>query len=256
MDTLKHVVITGASSGLGAALAIRYAAPDIRLSLLGRHQGRLADIATAARNKGARVTTACVDVTDRTEMEKTLIAWDDEQPVDLAIANAGTSAGTGSGQETLDQINKIFSVNVSGVFNTIAPLQSRMIARRAGHLAIMSSLASFHAFGGAPAYCASKAAVRFYGEGLQEALPLHGITVSVICPGFVDTPMTERNPFPMPLLMTSDKAAQIIYSGLQRRAKRIAFPFRIYFAVRALNLLPSWLIAHFTADKKKPTSET
>jgi short-subunit dehydrogenase len=251
MSTPKHIVITGASSGLGAALATLYAAPGIRLSLMGRQEERLAAVATAAQNKGAQVATAYVDVTDRAEMEKTLLAWDYELAVDLVIANAGTSAGTGDGQETLEQINQIFAVNVGGVFNTITPLQSRMISRRAGHIAIMSSLASFHGFAGAPAYCASKAAVRVYGEGLQAALAPHAVAVSVICPGFIATPMTERNPFPMPLLMTAEKAAQIIQAGLQRRARRVAFPYRLYAVVRMLDILPGWLVTRLTADKKK-----
>lgn len=231
----RRILITGASSGIGAALARLYAAPGTTLLLTGRDPGRLAAMAADCAGKGATVETATTDVTDRDALAAWLLAQDDITPIDLAVANAGISAGTGGGGETEAQARAIFATNLDGVLNTIHPLVPRMQARRRGQLALMASLAGFRGLPGAPAYCASKAAVRIYGEALRGDLAPHGVGVSVICPGFVRTPMTDVNRFPMPFLMDADRAARIIRRGLARNHARIAFPLGTY----AL----SWLIA-------------
>lgn len=235
----QHVVITGASSGIGAALALGYAAQGVHLSLSGRDTGRLEEIADQCRFKGATVAEKIIDVTDRPAMHQWLEEIDTARPVDVVIANAGISAGMGGGNsETAEQVRKLFDTNVNGVLNTIDPLLPRMAARRAGHIALMSSLAAFRGWPGAPAYCATKAAVRSYGEGLRGALSRSGIKVHVICPGFVKSRMTAVNTFPMPFLMETDKAAQIIITGIQKNRGRIAFPFIAYSAVWLVNALP------------------
>ena len=155
-----------------------------------------------------------------------MAAWiegaDRQAPLDLVIANAGVSGSQlPPGPE---RTRAIFRVNLDGVLNTIEPAQAVMLARGRGHLALMSSLASFRGFPNAPAYCSSKAAVRVLGEGLRGRLGQSGIVVSVICPGFVATPMTADNRFSMPLLMSPDRAAAIIERGLARGKARIAFP--------------------------------
>lgn len=169
-------------------------------------------------------------------------AWiaeaDTAAPLDLVIANAGVSAGTGGGGETEAQARRIFDVNVGGVINTVMPAIERMRLRARGQIAIMASLAAFRGFPGAPAYCASKAAVRVWGEALRGHLRGAGIGVSVICPGYVKSPMTAVNAFPMPLLMEAERAARIIRHGLERDRARIAFPWRLYAAVRLLSVLP------------------
>lgn len=234
----RSILITGASSGLGAALARLYAAPGTTLVLTGRDLGRLDAVAADCRAKGAAVRSATVDVTDRAFMAEWLLAVDTATPVDLVVANAGISAGTGQGGESEDQVRGIFATNLNGLLNTVLPLIPRMRARRRGQIALMSSLASFRGFPGAPAYCASKAAVRVYGEGLRGELAPSGIGVSVICPGFVRTPMTDVNPFPMPFLMDADRAAVIVRKGLARNRSRIAFPWPTYLAVRLLAGMP------------------
>jgi short-subunit dehydrogenase len=119
----------------------------------------------------------------------------------------------------------------------VLPLLPAMGKRGRGQIALMSSLASFRGFPGAPAYCASKAAVRIWGEALRGDLWEAGIRVTVICPGYVVSPMTARNQFYMPLLMNTDRAARIIKRGLARERARIAFPWRIYFGAWLLGLL-------------------
>jgi short-subunit dehydrogenase len=234
----KSILITGASSGLGAALARGYAAPGVNLALSGRDTGRLEAVAADCLAAGAEARYQAIDVLDTAALAAWIEDADDRAPLDLVIANAGISAGTGGVQESDAQTRRIMAVNVDGVIGTVLPAVARMRPRRRGQIAIMSSLASFRGFPGAPAYSASKAAVRIWGEALRGDLRGTGIAVSVICPGYVETPMTAVNDFPMPFLMSAEKAVNIIRKGLARDRARIAFPWPTYAAVRILAGLP------------------
>ena len=242
MPPPRSLLLTGASSGIGRALAIAYAAPGVTLALNGRDPARLESVARDCRARGAVVETRRLDVTDAAAMAAWVEDADTMAPLDLVIANAGISAGTGGGGEAAEQVRRIFAVNVDGVINTVLPALPAMRARRRGQVAIMSSLASFVGFPGAPAYCASKAAVRVWGESLRGWLAPEDVRVSVICPGFVDSPMTAVNRFRMPFLMTADRAAAIIIGGLAADRPRIAFPWPMQAAVRLMAALPPGLI--------------
>ncbi|MGH6621877.1 MAG: SDR family NAD(P)-dependent oxidoreductase [Alphaproteobacteria bacterium] len=237
----RSILITGASSGIGEALALAYAAPGISLFLSGRDERRLAAIADACRARSAAVEASAVSVTDRAAMESWLLAADGRHPLDLVIANAGISGGTSGKGEGAEQTRRIFDINVTGLLNTVLPAIPRMQQCGHGQIALMSSAASFRGMPGAPAYSASKAAVRAYGEALRGALAPSGIRVSVICPGFVRSRMTDANPFPMPLLMDAGRAARIIRRGLERDKGRIAFPWPTYFAAWLMGALPPGL---------------
>jgi short-subunit dehydrogenase len=231
-------LITGASSGLGAALALCYAGPGVTLALGGRNVGRLEAVADDCRARGAAVTTRHLDVLHRVAMADWIARADALAPLDLVIANAGVGGGTGGGGESAAQTHQILSVNVTGLTNTVLPAVDAMRPRARGQIAIVSSLAAFRGFPGAPAYCASKAAARVWGESLRGYLGRDGLCVSVICPGYVKTRMTADNDFPMPLLMDADRAAARIARGLARNRGRIAFPRRLYALLWLLNLLP------------------
>ncbi|WP_448205537.1 SDR family NAD(P)-dependent oxidoreductase [Azospirillum sp. sgz302134] len=237
----RSIVITGASSGIGEELAYVYAATGAALALTGRDAARLGAVAERCRALGATVESAVLDAADRDAMSGWLAAVDRRAPVDLVIANAGISAGTGHGTESEEQARRIFQVNLDGVLNTIHPLLPAMQTRRRGQIALMASLASFRGMPGAPAYCASKAAVRVYGESLRGDLAGQGIGVSVICPGFVKSRMTAVNRFPMPFLMDTDRAARVIRRGLARNKARISFPWPMAAAVWLLAALPPGL---------------
>lgn len=236
------LLLTGASSGIGAALARAYAAPGRFLALTARDLARLEEVAVACRAAGAEVETAILDVTARESVAAWIEEIDRDRPLDLVIANAGVSAGTGRGGESAEQTRRILATNIDGVVNTVLPALPRMQARRRGQIAIVSSLAGFRGFPGAPAYCASKAAVRIWGEALRGELRPQGIGVSVICPGYIATPMTAVNRFPMPFLMDVDRAAQIILRGLAHNRARIAFPWPMYALVRLVAALPPGLL--------------
>ena len=243
MKDPRSILITGASSGIGAALARAYAGPGVALALTGRHGDRLEAIAEHCAKQGASVTTGLLDVTERAALADWIAGVDAAQPLDLVIANAGISGGTdkAGGGEGADQVRRIFAVNLDGVVNTVIPALAPMRSRRRGQIAVLASLAGFRGFPGAPAYCASKAAVKTWGESLRGSLRGDGIEVSVICPGFVRSPMTDVNPFPMPLLMEADDAAALIVRRLARNQGRIAFPWPMYLLVWLISALPSWL---------------
>jgi short-subunit dehydrogenase len=232
------ILITGASSGIGESLALRYAARGISLALTGRDPARLEGVAEACRAKGATVLADAVDTTDAAAMQRFVDAAEGFAALELIIANAGISGGSGFAGESPEQARRIFAVNLDGVLNTVLPALAFLRQRRRGQVALMSSLASFRGFPGAPAYCASKAAVRVWGEGLRPLLAAEGIGVSVICPGFVTSRMTQGNSFPMPFLMDSARAARIIAEGLTADRARIAFPLPMRLATWMLAALP------------------
>ncbi|MEQ8396838.1 SDR family NAD(P)-dependent oxidoreductase [Thalassobaculum sp.] len=238
------ILITGASSGIGAALALEYAAPGITLHLGARNSERLEAIAIAARAAGATVRPMAVDVTDAEAVRRWVVAADESTPLDLVIANAGISAGTAglAGAEPTEQVRAVFATNVDGVLNTIQPILPRMTSRGSGQLALVASLAGYRGMPSAPSYCASKAAVKVFGEALRGSIHASGVRVSVVCPGYVRTPMTDVNDFPMPFLMDADKAARVIRRGLAGDKARIAFPWPLAAAVWLLQALPpAWI---------------
>ena len=236
------LLLTGASSGLGAALARAYARPGATLFLSGRDGPRLEAVAGACRELGAEVLATLLDVTDQDATAAWVAGSERHRPLDLVIANAGISAGTHGGGESAAQVRAIFAVNLDGVVNTVMPATAPMRQRGRGRIALMSSLAGFRGFPGAPAYCASKAAVRVWGEALRGELAAEGVAVTVICPGFIVTPMTAVNRFKMPFLMTADAAALRIRRGLDHDRGRIAFPWPMHVAARLAACLPGALM--------------
>lgn len=243
MKNPTAILITGGSSGIGEALAYTYAAPGVTLYLSGRDAARLEAVAHACRARGADVHTALVDVTDQAGMARWIESALARGGLDLVIANAGISGGTAGRPdgEPLTEARLIFDVNLTGVLNTIDPVLPAMLAARKGQIALISSLAGFRGWPGAPAYSASKGAVRFYGEALRGALKRTGVQVNVICPGFIESRMTAVNDFPMPFLMSSARAATYIAKKLAADKGRIAFPLPVHFFAWFFSILPdSW----------------
>ncbi|TVQ84251.1 MAG: SDR family NAD(P)-dependent oxidoreductase [Micavibrio sp.] len=232
----RNILITGASGGIGAALAAKFAAPKVTLLLTGRDKKRLQNTADACHARQAEVHTATADVTDKATMEALIAEWDKNFPVDLVIANAGISKkGT---EEDRESVENVLNVNLNGVINTVYPLIPAMKQRRTGHIAVMSSLAGFRGMPTAVSYSTSKNAVRALGDALRPELKEHGINVTVICPGFIRTPLTDENPFPMPFLMEPERAAARIARGLEKGKRRIAFPWQMALCSQIFACLP------------------
>ena len=242
MKTFSSIVLTGASSGIGEALALDYAGPGVALALTGRDAERLETVAAGCRAKGATVLAETIDVTDRERLLPWLTAFDEAHPVDLVLANAGISIDKdNSSLDDFSIIRKTLDVNINGVLNTVEPLLGPMIARKRGQIGIVSSLAGFIGLPYSASYNASKAAVRVWGESIRYVLKKDGIGVSVICPGFVVSRITADAPFPMPFMMTASRASSIIRRGLAANKPRIAFPIGTKAGVWLGSVLPgSW----------------
>jgi len=239
MKNPKTILITGASSGIGQELAMLYAERGVLLLLTGRNEQRLSDVQAMCRKRGAEVKVSTAAVTKREDIARDILAWDDAHPIDLLIANAGMSGGHGKiGDETEKILRDIMATNVDGIFNTVNPLIDRMRARKKGQIGLMSSIAGFRGLPSAPAYSVSKNAVRAYGEALRPLLQKDGVEVSVICPGFIKTPLTDKNDFAMPFLMPVEKAARIIKRGLEGNRAVIAFPWQMRLLILAITALP------------------
>ncbi|MHA1597367.1 MAG: SDR family NAD(P)-dependent oxidoreductase [Alphaproteobacteria bacterium] len=238
MHDPSSILITGASSGIGAALAREYAAPGMFLALSGRNDDRLQAVAEKCRRAGATVTAETIDAADMSAMQDWCERTDDDHPLDLVIANAGISGGGDMGAAAT---RDIFAVNMAGVLNTVQPIIGRMQERRRGQIALMGSLAGFYGMSSAPAYSASKVMVKAWGEALRGRLSADGIGVTVICPGFVESRITAENTFKMPMLMQASRAARIIRKGLRHNPATLAFPRALAFAVRLIGLLPTGL---------------
>lgn len=240
MTPHKTILITGASSGIGRALAELYASSGVTLLLTGRDAARMEEAAVACREKGAQVDITLVDVTDREAFEKQVLAWDDAHPINLVIANAGISGGMGKNNVEAEALfREVLRVNLDGTFNTVNPLIPRMQARKQGQIALMSSIAGLkRGLPSAVAYSVAKNAVRAYGEALRPLLKPDGISVNVICPGFIKTPLTAVNRFPMPFIIDTQTAAAKIKQGLERDKPVIAFPWQMRVFMEIAGALP------------------
>ncbi len=238
------IVITGASSGIGAALARAYAHDGAELALAGRDRARLESLATECRGHGAAdVRIAALDVRDRQAMRLWLEGVVADQPIDLLIAGAGLLTGTppDAPVEPADDAYRVMETNVLGVLNTVQPVLPSMIARRAGQIVLVSSIAGFTPVADMPSYAASKAALVSYGLSLRAALAPRGIRVSVVCPGFVATAMTDQITGDKPFMIAAEDAARRIRSGLARDRAVIAFPFLFAAMTRLGGMLPDAL---------------
>jgi short-subunit dehydrogenase len=241
----KHIVITGASSGLGAALARAYAKPGVEMTLSGRHEERLTQVAAECGTAGADVSVVLCDVTDVSSMAAWLKSADRKRPIDIVIANAGVggrAALAPAEGETVAAAHVIFATNTLGVVNTVTPVLPSFVARRRGHFVIISSLAGLLGLPHSPAYCGSKAAVRTYAEGLRRLVRPCGVGVTIVNPGFVDTPMSRSLPKPGPQTWTAERAAAAIVDAIHRGAPEFSFPWSLRAAILATRFLPARLV--------------
>lgn len=239
--SFQSIFITGASSGIGAALAKAYAQKGVTLFLCGRNEQRLEKTATLCREKGATVHTFIFDVTNADEARNAVHQANALQPLDLLIANAGVSGGMLAATENTNATATILQTNIFGVVNTVLPAIDLFKFKGAGQIVLMSSMAGYRGLSSCPAYSASKNCVKAWGEALRGRLQKNNIKVNIICPGFIKTPLTDANTFAMPFLMEADKAARIIQRGIAKNKPVIAFPCVMAFAAWFASILPSFI---------------
>jgi short-subunit dehydrogenase len=240
----ENIVITGASSGIGCSLSLAYAESGVSLALFGRNPTRLSEVAAKCRERGAAVRQFVADVTDEAIMREALLAFDHEHPVSLLIVSAGITSGVvlNGAPETVRTSLEVMRVNYDGALCTINPILPAMKARGRGHIAIIGSLAARPALPSSPAYSASKAALETYAYALAGSLRGSGVTVSIISPGYIESPMTDQVVGPKPFLMTADKAASIIKRELARKKLVIRFPWPLAWSATVAGLLPPWIL--------------
>jgi len=250
-------VITGASSGIGWWLAKTLASQQCKVGLIARRKEKLDELAAEIRQAGGTAAVAVADVAERQQTVDAIgVVRNELGPVDLLIANSGVARATPLEPLETEQVVHMIRVNLFGVIHAIDAVLPEMLQRGRGHLAAMSSLGAYKGFPGESGYCASKAGINVYMEGLRIQVRRRGIAVTTICPGFVRTPMTQETPFPtpQPWLMEPDRAARLIIRAIRRRRKVYNFPWQTTLLTRFTRWLPDWILARALAghDGKPP----
>jgi NADP-dependent 3-hydroxy acid dehydrogenase YdfG len=241
-----RIFLTGASAGIGEALATAYAGPGVTLGLVARRADRLGALAEKLKATGCRVIPYTADVTDAAEMKRTALAFCEAAGgVDLAIANAGIGLSDKLADGDASGLAEMFRVNVVGVANTLLPLIPKMMAQRSGHIVTIGSVAGFRGLPGKAGYSATKSAVKTLMDGYRSSLAPHGIRVTTICPGFVESELTARNKYPMPFIIPAAKAAGLIRRAVARDAKTYIFPWQMRLLVPLFSLVPDRLMSSY-----------
>ncbi len=233
-NTGMNTLITGASSGIGEAIARECAARGDRLFLCGRNAQRLSSVADACRAAGAMVDSRVVDVTDESSMRQWIRDCDAAAPLERVFANAGVATG----EETETNVRTTFAINVGGCVNTVLPAIEAFRNRGRGQIVVTASIAGYGPLRSCPSYSATKSCVKTWALALRGFLRKENIRVSVVCPGFIRSRLTDRNTCPMPFFMEADKAARTILRRADRDVGLIAFPWPMRFATWALSILP------------------
>ncbi len=247
------VIVTGASSGIGRALALQLGARGYRVGLIARRRDEIEAAAGTIVAAGGTAASAAADVGDRIALRAAIAAIETRLgPADVMVANAGFGAPTRLDPLNTQEVEQTIRVNLLGVIYSIEAVLPRMIARRSGHLLAVSSLGAFKGLPGESAYCASKAAVNAYMEGLRIALRAKGVVVTTVCPGFVATPMTPMDSA-MPFLMSADEAGRRIARLIDRRRGGMArFPWRMSLLMSVIARLPDAIVGRLVRTEPDP----
>ncbi|MFN3853759.1 MAG: SDR family NAD(P)-dependent oxidoreductase [Phreatobacter sp.] len=253
-DAGRHVVITGASRGIGRALALHYATAGTHLTLMARSADLLEEVAALCRAQGATVDVRIADTTDASAMAQAIREAQARAGLDLLIANAGiggAQAMAGPAGEHPDAARAIAHVNFVGVVNTIAPAIAGMAQKGRGRIVIVGSVAGLVPLPSSPVYSAAKAGIRAYGIALDRLLRASGVRVTVVSPGFVETAMSASLSMARPFLVSADAAARIIASGVDRGRREIVFPWQIRSAAWFMRLLPDRLLVRIVERSQR-----
>lgn len=246
-------VVTGASSGIGRALAKELAAHGCTLGLVARREAELLSLAEEIRAAGGTAAHAVADVGDPVQLTAAIAAIRTALgPIQLLIANAGVGKETALDPVNVADVEAMVRVNLLGVVYSFAAVMPEMLSNRSGHLVAISSLAAFRGLPGESAYCASKAAVNVYLDGLRIHLRNSGVKVTTVCPGFVTTAMTAHNTFAMPGLVSAEVAARRIVRAIRAGKKVYSFPLRLELLIKLSRWLPDWLMQRVMPEPNAP----
>ena len=232
----KIAWITGSSTGIGRALAERLVRDGYRVAVSARSEEGLATIAASHPGK---VGVYPLDVTQPDAVKQVFERIESEMgPVDLAVFAAGSYTRDYAEDFDSARTRQMFELNVLATASCLETVMPAMIARRRGHIAVVASVSGYVGLPGAATYGATKAALNVMCEALYPELERHGVKMTIINPGFVDTPLTKKNDFPMPFLISSEEAADTIAKGLEKGKFEIIFPWKMALAIRFLHALP------------------
>ncbi len=254
----RAVLVTGASSGIGAHLARELARRGARVGLLARREDRLRELADEIAEAGGSAAWAEADVTRAEELGGALDRLAEELGGDdVVVANAGYGRPEPPHKLRPGRALQMYDTNLFGMLRTIDWALPRFLARRAGHLVGVASVAGFLGMTNSASYCGSKAAMRIHLQSLRVSLRPYGIAVTTICPGFVKSELTDKNDFPMPFLWETDRAARKIADAIERRRGEVVFPWQVKLVlILATRLVPTALVERLMTPRKARQLET
>jgi short-subunit dehydrogenase len=243
MTQFKKILITGASTGIGRQLALDYGKQGAALWLLARSEEKLVALAEAIRQSGGEATVLVCNATIEADL---LAAFDAAQSssggFDLVIANAGWGGKMKyPGENNIKVLNQVIDLNFRASTQTLEYFARHMVIAKHGHLVGVTSIAGFRGLPSSAAYSATKGALISYLESLRFSVQPFGVKVTDVRPGFVRTPMTEKNQIPMPFLMDVDQASRKIIMALERGRKRFTFPWQMAIFVHVVKALPDFI---------------
>lgn len=238
----KTILITGASTGIGKALGEKLLAENCNLVLTARQDGKIEEWVSNYKKCKAEILILKNDVTDKKNVaisyQKAINKFGN---IDIAILNSGIGKSITPERFNSQAAEDIMNTNFLGVVYWIEQLLPEMMKRKKGIIAPVSSLADNRGYSGSGFYCASKSALSIFAEGLSTDLKKYGIKVLTIKPGFVKTPMTDRNKFKMPFMISDEKSADYIITGIEKEKAIIQFPFPAVLGAKIIGLLPNWI---------------
>ncbi|TNE98722.1 MAG: SDR family NAD(P)-dependent oxidoreductase [Deltaproteobacteria bacterium] len=233
----KSIFITGGTTGIGFDLARLYLEEGCRVAVTGRS---LSKLPSGAREKYPNLVAYELDVQDKEGMENAINDFA-KSGLDVVVANAGRSVGEKNDIPDFVGGSDVIQTNVQGVLNTFGPSLKIMIPQRSGQIVGIASVAAFVGLPGASFYCASKAAVEKMMETWAIDLKQFNVASTCICPGFIDTPLTQQNKHPMPFIMPAEKGARLIKNAIDKRKSLYIFPWQMKCVITILNKMPRWL---------------
>ncbi|HJO94107.1 MAG TPA: SDR family NAD(P)-dependent oxidoreductase [Victivallales bacterium] len=235
----QHIFITGASQGIGRALAVRLSEENVILTLIARNKNKLIEVSKRCSDKGAIVNIHSADICDYTKLQEFILESDEKQNIDLMILAAGiTSTVNDSKFEEWNLAKNVLETNlisqIAGA-NVILPVMQK---RREGHIVFLSSLTVYSPMAYTPAYCASKSGIKAYAESVRQYFKNDNVHISITLPGFVKTNMSDQFYRPKPFMITAEKAAEIIAKGIDKKKAYISFPFLLDMWLKLQVLFP------------------
>ena len=252
----KVILITGASTGIGKEMAKMLAEENCSLALLARRGELLDELAGQIKTKHSNIKTYVCDVAKPGEVKKVITeVRENFKNIDIAILNAGIGSKSSAEDYKYENAKNTFDVNVLGIVNCVENLLPDFIERKEGMIVGVSSLADSRGWQGSGFYCASKAAATLLLENLRVELKPFNVKVITVKPGFVETPMTAKNKFPMPFLMSAEKAAKIIIDGIKKEKRIIQFPLPTVLGSKFIRIVPEFLFEYISIKKSSKVKD-